>query len=692
MGGSSSHAGHRRLGFAALTLVAWMVPSVAFAQSQTSAEQDATLAKSVLETIQAATFEVVAKKPIRDSLRYEKSLPLELLPYAIRTDKYLPLGTAFAIAPNRFVTAAHVLGLHKESLFTELSLRDRDGNVYPIDQIYKYSSRRDFVVLSAHGITARQALQVNEQPRLNEKVYAVGNAYGQGVVIRDGLYTSSTPEERDGAWKWIRFSAAASPGNSGGPLLDADGKVIGIVQAKSANENLNFALPMAEVLGAPDKLGVVDSQLGYRIDNMPMTKTTIFRHDIPLPKPIGELRRQLVAFSEDDGSRLMNEMFRENRDAIFPNGRQAANVLHNSRYSTFFPAVIAMGDDGNWGIYKSEKISKAEFDANGYLTTGELGNSLYFHLRLPENIKLHEIYSNSALLMDLFLKGVNYRRTVGHERIKIVSMGKAHDEHVHTDAYQRKWLVKSWFIEFNDQKLVMIALPTPDGLIGALRIVSAGQRDNHLRDMKALTDFTYVSYYATLSRWQEFLAIKDLLPATFADIRMHFGYGQEFRYESSRVALSYPAKLMKITPQSDLQLGFAFFRDGAKVVWDVGKIVMGEDKNSNAAYTVVRNIKPASHMGGDDQKNWEKIAHRAHPFDRTSYFTDNQTVIGTLLAMGDGKSTASMPVLYTLVHSRDGVIAQADALTRLEGFLHGVNVREVAPAGGARAAVKGSGE
>jgi len=46
---------------------------------------------------------------------------------------------------------------------------------------------------------------------------AVGNALAKALLIRDGLYTSATAEEQDGAGKWIRFSAAASPGNSGGP-------------------------------------------------------------------------------------------------------------------------------------------------------------------------------------------------------------------------------------------------------------------------------------------------------------------------------------------------------------------------------------------------------------------------------------------------------------------------------------------
>jgi serine protease Do len=195
----------------------------------------------MLPKIQAATFEVVAAKPVNDPLTYEKPLPLELLPFQERNDKYFSIGTAFAIGNNRYVTAGHVLQIGIGSLWGPPALRDASGHVYAIDKIEKYSLQQDFVVFSLATQPANAAaLEVNTSPALNEVVYAVGNALGTGVVIRDGLYTSDTPEDQDGRWKWMRFSAAASPGNSGGPLLDKDGKLIGIVLMKSANENLNL--------------------------------------------------------------------------------------------------------------------------------------------------------------------------------------------------------------------------------------------------------------------------------------------------------------------------------------------------------------------------------------------------------------------------------------------------------------------
>ena len=130
------------------------------------------------------------------------------------------------------------------------SLRRSDGSVFAIDHILQYSQHEDFVVFSLLNDPAPAGFAVNREPKLDDPVLAVGNALGEGIVIRDGLFTSETAEEQDGKWKWIRFSAAASPGNSGGPLLDGEGRVIGVVIGKSPNENLNYSLPITQVLDA----------------------------------------------------------------------------------------------------------------------------------------------------------------------------------------------------------------------------------------------------------------------------------------------------------------------------------------------------------------------------------------------------------------------------------------------------------
>jgi serine protease Do len=206
------------------------------------------LDSSVQKHLREATFEVVLGKPETDPLSYEKPLPLDLLPFAERTGKYRSIGTAFTIGHGRFVTAAHVIGAGCGSQFSPIALRDEAGKILLMDRILKYSEAEDYVVFTVNDSPRVNALDTHDRPALNDPVFAVGNAYGEGIVIRDGLYTSDTPEEREGRWKWLRFSAAASPGNSGGPLVDKRGRVIGVVLRKSPNENLNFAVAIDQVL------------------------------------------------------------------------------------------------------------------------------------------------------------------------------------------------------------------------------------------------------------------------------------------------------------------------------------------------------------------------------------------------------------------------------------------------------------
>jgi len=120
--------------------------------------------------VSSATFEVVLAKPVSDPLTYEKPLPLELIPYRERTDKFLSIGTAFAIGPNRFVSAAHVISAANGSQYGPLALRTATGTTYAIDKIIKYSSSEDYAVFSVVDAPAVVPLQTRSRPPLNTPV------------------------------------------------------------------------------------------------------------------------------------------------------------------------------------------------------------------------------------------------------------------------------------------------------------------------------------------------------------------------------------------------------------------------------------------------------------------------------------------------------------------------------------------
>jgi hypothetical protein len=651
------------------SLAHFMLASGAHAQSLSAAK---------VAAVSRAVFEVVVLKPTTDSLSYERPLPLDQIPYAIRKDPYYSVGTAFAVGPNRWVTAAHVLSLGQASLQKTYRLRDSKGRVYDIDKITELSLRRDFAVFSIKGDLRVKPLAMNSSPRPNDRVFAVGNALGQGIVFRDGLYTSETPEERDGQWKWIRFSAATSPGNSGGPLLDREGRVIGVVVRKSANENLNYALPVREFLEAKERVADIDTQILYRIDNLAnLTHLESLRSEIALPKSYSELDAEMIPLFDKFGQKLKDELFRKERERIFPKGKSSAALL-NSTYNAVLPGLVALGNDGEWDAFFANKKHTGDLGANGRLTYADnFFSSEIFSLTKPDNVKLEALYSDSKELMDLMLRGKPLYRTIGAEGIRIVSMGKAAEESVHVDAYGRKWLVRIWNIEEGDQRVALFALPVPGGLAGMVRRTSTAQMAGHLIDLRAFTDFIYLTYYGTIEQWRELLAQRDLMPRAFDDIRIDAEYGKRFEYSSRRLSFSYGSSEMSITPRSDLRLKFSYFMDNGKVAWDVAQVEAGDDRDNSTVFTVTRVVRPEAQLDDKFQSRWDNIARRKSPYDKSIVFEDKRTLVGGVLA--PGKSTADLvnaPLLYTAYYTVDGKAEQAGVKSKLDVFLEKLTVRE----------------
>lgn len=634
---------------------------------------ESSLSPDALKLVGEAVFEIVVPKPTTDSLTYEHPLPLHLIPYAVRTDKYYSIGTAFAIGTSEFVTAAHVMNLSLESQFKEVCLRDKDGNVYEIEMITKYSEQRDFVVFSVKGKTINNFFQINASPRINQEVFAVGNALGEGIVIRNGLYTSSTPEEEEGVWRWLRFSAAASPGNSGGPLLDAEGKVIGIVLQKSPNENLNIALPITEVVNARENVAIAHKMLKYSLDNFRVAMLPTFHKEIVLPKPYNELNRELI-----DGLKLlhyntMRELFKKNRNSVFPNGRGSDIVLH-AVYDVVFPNLIMQGEAGVWNASRPGEIREAELLNDGRMRYGIMGNTLFLYIQKPADISLDNFCNNSKLFMDLILKGLSLPRKIGNEETRITSMGKSAEHYVFTDSYGRNWLVKSWNLEYNDEKVVTFSLPIPGGCITLMRsgqtgLVNAG----YIPELKMLTNFIYISYNSTLKKWREFLQMKEILPTAFAGIDISFEYNKVLHYTSKRFSFSYTPELMEIHENSLLRLSFNFFKEKDKTIWDVSAVSAGEDKNRNTFVAVGRKIKPAKELGEVFQRDWEDTEANKFPFNRKSYPGDKITSIGTVLKQ---PGTESNKILYTVVYGHDGKVEQAEMEGKIDRFLRDLKVND----------------
>ncbi len=657
--------------------------AAACAKAPRTSEAEVSLSENALAAVKRSVLEVVVPKPEHDSLQYEKPLPMDLLPYAVRTDKYYSIGTAFLIDSTRFVSAAHVMMLGSGSQFREVFLRDAGGKVYPIDKVLKYATNRDFVMFTLKGWSGGPGLTVNPAPQINQKVFAVGNALAQGIVIRDGLYTSNTPEEEEGAWNWLRFSAAASPGNSGGPLLDKNGMVIGVVLRKSENENLNYALPINEVLKAPEK-AVIHMKMKYVLDNMDMTRVDTFNRDITLPTTYPDLDRQATEAVNGFSADLLKKLLAENHDKLFPNG-SGSSLLLNKDYNAVFPHIIMQGDDGNWDAFMPKDTHKADLGNNGFLSYGSIGRTYYFYVHKPDDVSLKQFLGDSKLFMDLLLKGVSVYRQIGEEKVKIVSMGKAQEEYPFTDAYGRKWTVRTWKQEYNDRMYVVFSLPVPGGCVSMLRVDDTGSvLGSHILDLRTLADFIYLSYYGTLGEWKELLAMRTILPAAFSAIDLKIEFDHSFTFASPRFTASYGADLMQVTDKSDLNLRFSFFEDRGKVVWDIDGIVMGDDKSNNISYSVFRYAMPPKDLPDSFQSNWKDVEEQKFPYNRSAYYKESYTIINSSQRIGDS-------LFYVGSYAANGKVEQDLMEKKLDGFMKSLRVYEKAPAA-SKASPKTSGK
>lgn len=557
------------------------------------------------------TFEVVMRKPEKDPLTYEKPLPLDLIPFIERTDAYRSIGTAFSLGNNTYVTAGHVIAAGVGSQYGAPALRRADGKVFEIDHILKYSIHEDFIVFSLHENPAPQGLAVNLLPKLDEAVLAVGNALGEGIVIRDGLFTSETAEEQDGRWKWIRFSAAASPGNSGGPLCDADGRVIGIVLRKSQNENLNYSLPIARVLDSEAKARFDQKSL-MSLPFMQGTITYAYKEDFALPMTWPAFVEHIKKVDARHLDASSAQLFQKYADTMFPKGPGAQTVMFDLDENNVRPRLIAQHADGAWAVDRPQfhEVSLPGDGSVGY--TDNAGVRLISLVR-SDAASDDAFYADSTAFMDVALKALDLRRAVGTDNVRVTSLGPAVSDSVYTDTYGRKWQERVWAIPFLDAYLVGELLPTPEGYAGIIAFSPSPILDAIKQVGRLFTAQVDVSYRGNLVQWQAALRRRALLPAALAQVKLD--KSPVWTLQTPRFTSAIGPQTLALTEQSPLTLTMGFVQDGPQTVWNVLGVRWDQDRRMDAAAEVWRRMQPPSEVKPELRNRFDSIRHRRNPFD-----------------------------------------------------------------------------
>ena len=140
-----------------------------------------------------------------------------------------------------------------------------DGKEYEVEGVIGYSEELDIAILSTSCLQSVPLVKRTEDVITGENVYALGSSLGLTGTFSQGIVSSSS-RMIDGM-EYIQITAPISHGNSGGPLLDSEGKVVGITSAGFVDgQNINLAIPIG-VLEAVDKTKNISLEELYDINN-----------------------------------------------------------------------------------------------------------------------------------------------------------------------------------------------------------------------------------------------------------------------------------------------------------------------------------------------------------------------------------------------------------------------------------------
>jgi len=503
-------------------------------------------------------------------------------------------------------------------------------------------------------------MNINKSYSLNSTVFAVGNAFGEGIVIRNGLLNSETKETEEGEWDYLRFSAAASPGNSGGPLLNEKGDIIGIVLRKSEDENLNYALPISEVLNAKDNTARYHKFHQY---NLLITSKKYgpekYDKEVKLPMGYKELRKELVKIEYDFSLSMINKFIEKYKDTMFPNGEGSYNLFHR-KYSIYFPEIAAENeDDGIWSIYRPKEIKESQLENNGILSYGAMANLLVYNYKRPDDVALKNICDDSKYFMDSFLKGYPLTRNFGNKSIRILSLGDACERYVHEDRYGRKWIVEKWLLEFGNSKILSFSLPTPEGRCGIIQIEDVHDIDSdYLIDTLEYINYIFYSYNGTFKQWDEFFKNEKYLPSALKNYKFSYS-GNQLTLNSTRFNVSYNDDLFNITDESFMVIKMLYYRDKEKVVWDITGATFWEDKNDDNFFTVIRSTLPEKSLPEDYHNYWSEMIENKYPFNGEPYTDDGDTYINYLqrnYTSIDFEKRKKLDMIYTISVGMEGTV------------------------------------
>jgi serine protease Do len=152
------------------------------------------------------------------------------------------LGSGFIVSPQGHVVTNH----HVVSGGGVVEVRLQDGRRFPA-RVLGSDARTDLAVLKVDGLISPPVMPLGDSDALQvgELVMALGNPFGLEQSVSLGIISRKPrrPGVAGPGFEFIQTDAAVNPGNSGGPLVNMAGEVVGVNSMATSRGSIGFAIP-----------------------------------------------------------------------------------------------------------------------------------------------------------------------------------------------------------------------------------------------------------------------------------------------------------------------------------------------------------------------------------------------------------------------------------------------------------------
>lgn len=253
----------------------------------------------------------------------------------VNTD--LGLGSGFFISSGKIVTNYHVI-----EGASSIKVQLNDERTYDVEYILGYSKELDIAILSIPIET--EYLPINSYSlKAGETIYAIGSPLGLTNTFTNGIISNIS--RIDNNVEYIQVNAAITNGNSGGPLINAYGEVIGINSMGIEGKDLNFAINIYQIYQVDTSCPITISDYNELIsgnDNN-SSSANLFITNAPFAAQEDSIGKIKVVFPKDWSSNVL--------------AHQGNNIL-----VSFYPGTVDKAAGSNILLTVQESAAALTYD------------------------------------------------------------------------------------------------------------------------------------------------------------------------------------------------------------------------------------------------------------------------------------------------------------------------------------------